>query len=684
MIPYHHLPVIGPFLRSRNINTVEELLAINIAEVSDADGFGIRKLQALIDLVRREKSRISSSPESKTKLEADLSCYLDLEIDRSFGRLPSRISAKVSEHNLITVRDLLNWSTRVNVHKESNYGKKTHDHLISLLNDLARRGPILMVFGTEHAPLSVSELVNSYLNRLDDDRAKRFFELYYQQGKTLQEIGDSCSPSLTRERVRQVISRSLIQDRKAWGSTCEDLLDPVLKLLDVGNGITFLDKAIKACGAGSLSNLRIAIDLANYGWLCISSSKMRLLTTMNSDEFRTWHSEFNSDMLEFIGDGRSTVDVLSYAHSYFDFDDSELIDIISTLSPVTFSDSYVYSSRRSANIIYTETIRKSTQALECAEVAEIVKRLHPDLNASARNVAAHFSRVSNVFKADDSKYLHQDNLPVSTHELEEMTNRALKLIPRNGQAVSVKRLVKEIFKDHPSVVKVSPYTLRDALLNTGKTRSWRSGCDIAWLCENTSRTSIAEMIAEICPTLQQPFSFSELIEAVSTYGGFEASSVYAQAVVDENILLTSSDQHLYKSVVFKDDNDFSQYRDRLYECLPKDEIISSNKFKTIMPADRLMKKYGTGLAFAVLRTHPSVNHRIKGTMLWCAQLGNTSWEATRNSSTFSLPDTFTSSDLQKWYHDVTKATNTQLGYVILKEAIKAGQVKIITPGHFTI
>ncbi len=683
MSHYYNLPLIGPFLRSHDVDTQAKLFSLDVLSLASMEGFGIKKIQALLDLVKSERNRIPAIP-TPTK-EIDLQVYANMPISKSLGRLPLRIQAKIEKYDLRTVQDLYDWSNKVDVKREDNYGYKSQELLVSKLRELSEKGPLNLVFGTEVEPNTADALASAYM-KVIDERARGFVDSLYFKRLTLQEIGAAENPPITRERVRQVISRGIEADRGGWQDTAQDILHPLKSLLETGNGVTFLDRALSSVGASSLGTLELVADIANIQVYAPSGGSLNVLTEVNSEGFRSWLSEFNENVLNVIGDGCALSEVVaSLSNDGYDFPESDIVTLVTSLCNVIIKNDHVYSSRRAANLVYIETLRNSSIPLTSQEVAEITKVTNPEIPSSARNAATHFARAKTVFKIDEGKYIHKDGLPISLDELNEIAKEALKLIPKNGQAVSVKRIQKEMASLNRNVKSLSPYTIRDSLLNTGKVRSWRAGCDVAWICENTYRTSIIELIKEIAPTMNAPFTMKELVEAVSTFGGFEESSVTLQAISCEDILLLGADKHITKSHVFKTDQEFYDYREKIVLAMSYEDITSANKvYQALKSNDKYSKKWGPGIIFAVARTSDLVSNRIKGQLLWRKELGDNSWEATIRSASFKPGVVFTPSELQKWYESHLKVTNSQMAYATIKDAKKMGTIIQRAQGCYSI
>lgn len=675
---YSSLPVIGTLLSELGVMDRDGLFALNMADVVSHPDINKAKLTAISELMRAEKSSVSSNVVPLNNVQ-DLfqrcSPYLNLPLRQYLGKINARVMTKIVEYDLKTIGDLIRWVDRVDISGEINYGNKSHKWVLDTLNVLAERGPSFLVFGVDTPPKTADELVDLYIGRIESDIHRDVLKKYFEQDLTLDAIGQLMSPPVTRERVRQIIETTFKGDQESWKETALDILNNALDQMEEQNGVILVGTLCSRSGASAVWKVEILARIAGVDISIPRGRREGIATTLESNELSSLASELTEVVDEALEDTDNATELVKRLDEYgFNFG-QEVRAILPILVGVSFNGEFAYSSRRKINALYVDSVRKFNRPVSAAELTEHIVKTYPDLSASTHTTIIQLRRSPNIFKTDDHKFVHANDLPVKLETLKSLAVEASKFVPKTGQAVSVRRILNELRSTRNIPETLSPYTLRDAILQLGNFRSWRAGCEIAWICSSTTRTSIPEYIDIVAPTLDQPFQRSELIDDICKISGYLPSSVCLQVGGSEALFLTGHSKHIYKKCVAKDDIEFNNLVDMACKYVPDNGITTS-----VEMADKAvnMKSYvnefGAGIIWGLARCNSNIRTKIRGCVAYRSSYASNIWDAFSNDRRWKLGGTFKLDQLRNSIAADFGIRVTGFHLSLLKEAMFTGQV----------
>lgn len=662
--------LIHNLLHKLEVKTVDDLGHININKVRRMPGVGKVKIRALEKLMSKYQL-----PVKETKVMTNNNIIPDdiknELIAKTFKDIPARINNKISEYGLKTIEDLHNFRLQVDVLHETNYGRKTHSLINDMIEGLISNGVNKTRFGCEKAPTSPSEIIDTFINGIEDLRTKEIVTLRYREGKTLQEIGDSLKLTITRERVRQIISNQFEIDKPIYADLVGRFIDPLSDILLHKCPIYPLDEALKVTGAEDFFQINFLADLAGLDLHDYGFKFAGLIGIIDYEELIELRKDLASSMN--LGENGELVEEINrYLSDYgFDLSDAEKAKILKALFNVNLMGTRYIRNLNHKGIYWEETLRASKKPLDVHQLNELMLEKYPNECVNLHNTSVHLHRNSRIFKSDIHSYIHEDNYWVPRNVLDLIVNDYASFVPKDGKSVNLKLVSPKI--NHRGY-SVSPYTIRDILIKSNEYRSWRATCEVAFNVANSNRKNVVDMIYEVVQEMDQPFDNNELVNEVAKIGGFADSTVRLNIDKVPHIIMAQHGTSYFLLDMFSSLEEFETFRDSYVESLNPNQLYTYNGLPVSDKAThKLVKKYGHKILWSIVRNHPNMRNRIKGLFVWNKSLGDEFSDVIKNVAFFGNSD-FTSEDLNNRIKNKTALNVMTPMYGFIKECVATGRM----------
>lgn len=623
------LKAMGPLLRKLGISTYRDLTTVQLDAVGGMPGVGRRKVKCLFELAAEAERRGGTLVRRASAMAAEGSVALDTprfnydhwNLASALGRLPKRIVNVIESAGLMTVGELKHWHKNTSPTEVKNYGRRTHAHLASVLERLEDEGHESLVFGGG-LPATLNELAERYIENVDSS-VREYFELRVVQGFTLEQVGQQMG--VTRERVRQIVKVEISETTPSWGPRAQELLEPMFLAFESGGGVAPTNWLFERLGSPSRWALELACQLA--GAELLVDVIQGVSTSLPREEFFTTRGILRRQFLEVEA---LTADVVRGALTAVGISiaTDELAEFSDLMFGITIDGDYAYLNQRSTQYMYIAALRDAAGPVSAEYVASRVNEVEPSLEASKRNAVMHFSRSRQAFSHAHGMWVHEDHLGVPREIVDGLAASCLARVEQvRGQAVSVRLLLAELVKSSACPAEVTPHILRDALVQTGRVRGWRSGTDVAWLGGDVAKTTISEWLNEVAPELEQPFSIEELAQTVALRSGYEAKSVVAQAYqAGGDLVPIGRGQYLSRRATWPDSDTYLAAIGSVEDAVSESGLWSADNNGLRIPGlDNLISRVGCGLAWGLATKSSSLATRELGLFMWPASHGDTLW-----------------------------------------------------------
>ena len=670
MSDLHTLPIVGHLLKRLEINTQEELNNLDLNEVGAIMGVGRRKLEIIKSLQQSPSSQEetveghSDEQVEYRKPKREVPPRLcDVALSGLTVEFSARIKNKIAEHDIKTVGELEEYLSLVKIESEENFGRITYKSAIRALDDFYKSPSDFMTSNF----LTVSGLIYDFMDRLDDARAKDMINKYYWEGKTLQEIGDLSNPIITRERVRQIIKKSISTGSERYRKNSDALLAPMYRHFAKGCGVASLSKVLIETGSESVGELILCASISGTNISNYPSIMKDGITHLDHLELKACKQEIRRN-LGIRGRTVSVDEACARVRSLgYDYSDQEAIWLIENFLEVSIVGDRIWPPGKNVNTSFEEALRAFNHPITSKKfAAHLSSIMTPDV-IHPNTVAVNFQRNPRIFKVNEHEYVHQDGLSLHIDQVNKIADKVLTHIPRNGDAVSLKPIIHRMGLD--SVV--NPYTVRDILIKRKMVRGWRSTCDVAYICDGTNRKTLRECIDEISSEFDQPFDNSDLIDKLVEDKGFKKHTIDLQFNSHSSIILYSVGESVHVPTVFGSMEKYKEVLENLYVKMPKNRILSAPLLNSLFPEySKFVKDVGENVLWSVLRTHPKVKSKILGLLLWDDTMG-----VELTSEVMKLvydKPIFSVSELSKTMQKFWGVTNRHLAYVLVREAVASG------------
>jgi hypothetical protein len=152
---------------------------------------------------------------------------------------------------------------------------------------------------------------------------------------------------------------------------------------------------------------------------------------------------------------------------------------------------------------------------------------------------------------------------------------------------------------------------------------------------------------------------------------------------NSHIILSSSGKSYFILEFFNNLQEFEIFRDELYSSFPKNEVISESRIPYVSAsAKKLVKQYGMNILWSILRTHPNVESRLKGHLIWDRSIGTDFWTVLIRET--GIPSSFTSQEFTVALKNKSGVKNTIVAYGLLREGYISGIFNRNGIGSYTI
>lgn len=558
--------------------------------------------------------------------------YDDWNVLAALGRIGGKLVKILEREGISTIAELRRWLNEVDVATVPAFGKASYSRLKSFLATLEAEGHEGLVFGGS-TPTSISGLMQRFLAQLKDDE-RVVFEFRYIKGLTLEEVADHLHQEygkrrLTRERIRQILNRSLEAFRPSWESRIHELLQPIAEEFAEQGGIVLTPTILARGGGIALWHLQLACDIADVPWLF--EIIPGLSTSLSREFFHDLRKTLRSELDAALADSMQVSAVRDVLQEYgLHIPTENLGDFTQLLFNITIDGDTAYLNRRIIQHLYLSELLAAGRPISANELARMVAKKYGLETVSPRNAVAHIRRQGQAYSYGPGLWIHADLLPVSGEELKALAESALpfvKAASENGRSTSVALILKKFINENRAPPELTAHVLRDALIYTGKVRGYWAGTEVSWRGESVELKLITDWIDEISARKKEPFHFTELLADVAAESGFQEASILVQVFEYDGLLPLGAGQYIARSRVFKSDKEFKEACQTLLRYVSTHSLVSCLNPNLRVPGlEALSSKYGNQLLWGLASQIQSLKTRAPGRLIWNRSLGDTLWE----------------------------------------------------------
>lgn len=634
-------PAMGPLLRRLKVRTWRDALTLDLDALDGARGIGRTKLKRLHALVAeaRKRGHFDAVVEPRPLTEAEVpldqwiaeSPWARWDPREALGRLGSRVLSVIERFELSTVAQLAAWHATAHHQDIPNYGRGAHRKLGQRLARLRDEGYEALVFDGPR-PRTVQAFAEAWLSHLgaERDRARKVLAHRYVDGWTLEQTGEAIG--CTRERIRQIAKREIERDQAAWGPVAQGLLEHAISAVDALGGIALTHRVLALLDAPEPWAVQLAMDLAADETKIILDILPGISTTLDRSEFSELRRSLRADVEARLESNYSIDGVLAaLADSEIEVPTDDLVELAGGLLFISIDGERAWPNRQSTRAVYLGALLDAGEAISAAEVAQLATERAPDLEATARNAIVAFRQARQVLSAGKALWIHERNLPFPREALDQLAARCIGMVEAaGGQAVSAVHLLATLTEQVEVPDGVTPYLLRDALLQSGKVRGWRAGVDVAWKAGEVQRTSLQEWIRQIASEVEHPFTLEDLLMEVVEQSGCQQASAYNTAMqMSDELIGLGQGEYTIRHVAFSSIEDYEAAIAELEAVLEAVTFLSGYREPTNLTPRlaELVASHSSRVLWGLAQHAPGLETRRRGLLMWPKSRGARAWDA---------------------------------------------------------
>ena len=399
----------------------------------------------------------------------------------------------VLDRQFVTLREVAVAATDEidSLRKTWSFGRTSERELLELLEKLAEHGADYVRYGDEVAPpATVGKLIAQAL-RLLPAQDGRLLVRRFLEGATLEQLGRE--RGLTRERIRQLVNKTLLRLHIRLGEAARELTGPLVEAINQSGGLLHRETALKMTAARDLPHVWLALLIA--GAESFHIWREEFLTTLKMDELskalhairRCFRENRKRDLS--LSDAGELITLASgfrldaagltcLLTAYLECGITE--DGMVVLPGIRVSERLEKILRAAGRPMHVSEI---TDLYLASGVEEIAALDEDDANPTAteagrrnlaeRAVAAAISRCEDVYQYSPKTFVHANAFPIPLQSLNEIADFCIARLEGKPEAVTDDFLMGMVVGaglDHEGLNK---FLLKDALSRRSQVVSLR-------------------------------------------------------------------------------------------------------------------------------------------------------------------------------------------------------------------
>lgn len=516
-------------LLSFGIETISELLDMDLEEVANTKGVGKGKVDALRALKSRARTVLEqTSPftdESLTLLDELIATGVD--IDQPWAHVLTRLNQRartvLEREGLLTLRDLVLRFESGSLKHLAGFGEGTERHLGALLERLITQGLEYFLFGEKGQPQSTSEVIAHFLEHLTEED-RQLVELRFIQQETLEKIAQSFE--LTREAIRQRLDKLLEQGKAHYGELLSQLLSPLLELLTHQGGLIHLHEAIALGHEQDISKLLLALSLQGTNATIIQDL---FVSTLPQEDYihiiQQLQRQVAQDSRDYIPIAELNSTLLSLGVK---LPKHQLAELLQASWEVPYRDLELLNPWLETSAQYGALLKRLGRAVHLDELTQLIQqRYELELAPQERQIYIHLQRNPDIYYVERGTYAHKDALPLPLETLQEAAAWSIQQLAGTEHAVSASIFIPSLVEQQLLPHEVSSLLLRDLMGRDARIQTFQSTDFVAHLDSFLGhRKTQEEHVSEILLESAQPMTCDEVCAQYPTYLTCHRSAIY--------------------------------------------------------------------------------------------------------------------------------------------------------------
>lgn len=604
-------------LTQLHVHTLDDLLRLDMDDVSNMRGVGVSKVKAISALktlaLRLLEGDATPSKEKTYILDELIAAGIDPDMPWSsiLTRLDKRSRTVFEREGFESLRDIVLRYESNTLMQLAGFGENSYQRLGEQLDDLIRLGLEEFRYGEDGRPDHVLMALDRCLDGLSTVDRDILFRRY-DDGDTLEAIANDFE--MSREGIRQRLERALLAMKQQYRAVLQTLCDDFFKEVERRGGLIPLSNVWPLMGCedvGSNAQLRLLLDLLEQPHTLFETC----LCMMSEASFE----RFNLHMMQLVEESEAhlidIVQLVEHANAHhIKIEPEPLLGLLCQLWDAEAQASSLVNPWLDKPTQYAAMLRDHGQAIHLDDMRTLIAQtLNSDQPPSERHVYLYLQRAEDVYYVDRGMYLHQDHLPVGIEQLQQAAAWAIEQIRETEHAVSASIFLEPLRQQGLINEHVTSFLLRDVMGRDEQIKTFQSTDFVAHLERFQGyRKTQEEHIEDILLSVTNPVTCDEVCALYPEYLTHSRASVYGTLSQADYSLNLGQGRFIHREQVGLT----NVAQNRLLQAAVNhlQDIEHPLSASTLLdglemsPAVAFLRAhpYGGSILWALLKTHPDV------------------------------------------------------------------------------
>ena len=587
--------VIENTLTLLEVETIEDLLRLDLELVKQRRGVGARKVDVLHTLLDQTRAMMDGSePPTQEKtylLDELIAAHIDPDMhwNQVLTKIDQRSRTVFNREGYVTLRDIIMRLESGALMELQGFGEQSRQKLVEALDLLVELGPERFMWGKKGRPQTLSEAVERAKGDLEPvDR--HLLSMRLEHHSTLESAARTLD--ISREGARQRIARSLNLLSQRWSVVFTELTQVLMERAALQGRWIALPFALELVGLQHAHDLILVFETLGQpstvvdGHLC-------LMTEPETQQFFDAMTVFVEGIQSIIVSNEQ-LDQFARKLGVF-LPKAQLVHLLAGYWEAMSTDEGLLHPRQDYATRYALILKEHGVPAKIEEISELIAQVYQSHDLpSYRHVYLYLQRAPEIFYVGRGLYTHESCLGLPKHDLMQAARWASAELMLKIHAVSTSVFIPDLLRLGLLPEGISPLLLRDAMSRLPEIITFESTDLVAHQASfKGERLTQAAHVERILSDAQEPLTFDEIRDLYPSHLSHSKGGLYATLSQSSSVLNIGQGRFMHQDAVGLTPQAF----DKIIEhALPK---LTTEP----QPVARVLSEVGSPQA-AYLMAHP--------------------------------------------------------------------------------
>lgn len=543
--------VIENTLTLLELETIDDLLSVDLERVKQRRGIGSRKvdvLQALLDQAKAMMDGLEPPTQEKAYLLDEL-IAADIDPDMHWNQVLTKIDQRTrtvfNREDYVTLRDIIMRLESGALMELQGFGEQSRQKLIEAFDLLVELGPERFMWGKKGRPQTLSEAVERAKGDLEPGD-RHLLSMRLEHNSTLESAAKTLD--ISREGARQRIARALNLLNQRWAPVLTELTQVIVERAAIQGGWISLAFGLELVGVQHAHDLILVFEILGQP-TTIVDEHLALMVEPETQQFFDAMTVFVEGIQSIIV---SNEQVEQFARKIGVFlPKQELVNLLTSYWEAMSTDEGLLHPRQDYATRYALILKEHGQPAKIKEISELIAQVYQSHDPpSYRHVYLYLQRAPEIFYVGQGLYTHDSCLGLPKQELMDAARWASTQLKLKIHAVSTSTFIPDLLRLGLLKQEISSLLLRDAMSRLPDILTFESSDLVAHQASfKGERLTQAAHVERILNDAQTPLTFEEIRALYPSHLSHSKGGLYATLSQSASILNIGQGQFMHQDVV---------------------------------------------------------------------------------------------------------------------------------------